>query len=66
MRLGQHHGASDAMAVELMEKIAQAGEPGQLYRIEAELPEEVPVSQVACITSAAVQIGDNMKTLQFA
>jgi hypothetical protein len=66
VRFGQHDGAGDAMAVELVEKVTQAGEPGLLYCVEAGLPEEVTVSQVACITSAAIQIGDNMKTLQFA
>ena len=54
------------MPVELVEKIAQAGEPGLLYGVEAELTEQVTISQVACITSAAIQIGDKMKTVQFA
>ena len=66
VRFGQHHGAGDTAAIELVEKITQAGELGCLDGIETDAPQGVPVGQEARITPAAVQVGDKMKTVQFA
>jgi hypothetical protein len=44
VRLGQHHAARGAAAVELMEEVSQDRETGLLDRVEAETAERCPVT----------------------
>jgi len=66
MRLGKYDSAGNAVSFELVEQVAEAGEPGTLHCVNAKLTKQLPVSQVTIVTSARIQIGDKMKTIQFA
>jgi hypothetical protein len=66
MRLRQHHRARDSATVELVEQVAEYRETGPVDGVVTKTTQLGCVSQVPCVPPAAVQIGDNMQSVQFA
>jgi hypothetical protein len=62
----EHDAAGGPAAIELMEQIPQRREARLLDRIEAEATERRPVSQVPRVSLAAVQIRNDVQSVQLA